>query len=279
MKKAIVFLLAMTLLLAAGCGKQQPEPTEAIPEATVPATEAPTETPTEAPTEAPTEPQPVCTNATVQIDKAPAVMSILNRGDLVDVVGEYEEKYYVVMVNNVYGFIEKQLLRMETEEAYEPWNGYAGYKAAFYSNYQLQGEPVQTMKLNTKVQVLDELDSCYVVQVEDVVGYIAKSSVNKYRITGGGSSGGGGGSSSSGSSGGGQDGGDITLRYGFVTLSTAQTAVTGRAQVLADGAQFVLALYNIGDAVSVVTEEGFAPTWEGYHTVYAEGIYAYFKPI
>ena len=56
MKKLMIFLLAAVLLMTAGCGAKQPDPTEAqVPETTFPATEAPTEPPTEAPTEAPTE--------------------------------------------------------------------------------------------------------------------------------------------------------------------------------------------------------------------------------
>lgn len=274
MKKILVFLLVITMLLAAGCGNQQPEPTEVtVPETTVSVTEAPTE----APTEPPTEPKPTCVNAQVQVKGVPAVLSILNRGDLVEVVGEYEGSYYVVQVDSLYGFVEKQLLRLETEEAYESWTGYAKNKAGFYDNYRLQGEAVQTLKTNTEIQVLDELDYCYVVQLEESIGFISKEQVSKKRITYGGGgdySGGGGGGSSSG---GGQDGGDITLRYGIVTLSATegQTVVTGQAQVLADGTQFVLGLYNIGDTVSVVTEEGFAPAWDGHYTLYVDGLYAY----
>ena len=111
MKRIIVFLLMITMLFTVGCSRQ-PEPTEApVPETTIPATEAPTEPPTEPPTEAPTEPKPTCTNALVQVDGVPAVLRLLNRGDVVEVVGEYEENYYVVMVDSVYGFVEKQLLR------------------------------------------------------------------------------------------------------------------------------------------------------------------------
>ena len=55
MKKFVVFLMMVTLLLSAACGKQPQNPT--VPtEPSEPATEAPTQAPVEAPTQAPTEP-------------------------------------------------------------------------------------------------------------------------------------------------------------------------------------------------------------------------------
>ena len=102
MKKLMIFLLVAVLLMTAGCGAKQPEPTEAPTEATVPATEAPTEPPTEAPTEAPTEPVPECINTTVQVNDAPAILALLNRGDIVDVVGEYDEEHYVIKTESGY---------------------------------------------------------------------------------------------------------------------------------------------------------------------------------
>ena len=63
-----------------------------MPKTTIPATEAPTEPPMELLTE----PVPECINAVVQVDDAPAVLELLNRGDTVDVVGEYDEDHYII---------------------------------------------------------------------------------------------------------------------------------------------------------------------------------------
>jgi len=274
MRKIMLILLAVTILLLAGCGGQQPEPDETMASETVPSTEAPTEPPTEIPTE----PKPTCINAQVQVDAVPAVIQLLNRGDQVEVVGEYKEKYYVICVGDVTGFVEKQLLRLNTEEAYEPWTGYAGYNAGIYASHHLSGSLIQSVKLNTKVEILDELDECYWVQINDLSGFMPKKDISKHYIApyNGGSEGGGS-NSGSGSSGGGQDGGDITLRYGIITLSATepQGVVTGPAEVRVNGAQLILDFYNIGDTVSVVTEKGYALTWEGYHTLYIEGVVAY----
>ena len=271
MKKMMTILLAVLLLLTAGCVPQQQEVTEpTVPETTVPVTEepteAPTEEPTEEPTEAPTEPIPDCINAVVQVDNAPAILTLLNRGDTVDVVGEYDEDHYVVKTESGYGLIEKQLLRMSGEEAYAVWTGYTHGGAPMYGNYQLSGEAVQTLNLNTQVEVLDELKYCYVVKYGETVGFIAKGQVSRNKIQ---YSGGGGGSA---------DGGDISLGFGgIVTLSTVEQSgdVTGTAEVLADGTQVILGYFDREELAPVVAEEGFAPDWEGYYTLYLNGLYAY----
>lgn len=268
MKRLMIFLLIAVLLVTAGCGAKQPEPTEApVPETTIPATEAPTEPPTEAPTETPTEPVPECINATVQVDDAPAILMLLNRGDTVNVVGEYDEDHYVIKTDSGYGLVEKQLLRMSGEPAYEGWTGYATGNAVLYGNYQLMGAVQANLSMNTQIEILDELDYCYVVKIGEESGFIAKTQVSKNYIK---YSGGGGG--------GGADGGDISLSFGgIMTLSTIQQSgeVTGTAEILADGAQVILGYFDREELAPVVAEEGFAPTWDGYYTLYLNGLYAY----
>ena len=270
MKKMMTILLAVLLLLTAGCVPQQQEVTEpTVPETTVPVTEepteAPTEEPTEEPTEAPTEPIPDCINAVVQVDNAPAILTLLNRGDTVDVVGEYDDDHYVVKTESGYGLIEKQLLRMSGEEANVVWTGYTYGGAPIYSNYQLTGDATQSLNLNTQVEILDELKYCYVVKYGETVGFMAKGQVsrNKIQYSGGGGS---------------ADGGDISLGFGgIVTLSTVEQSgdVTGTAEVLADGTQVILGYFDREELAPVVAEEGFAPEWDGYYTLYLNGLYAY----
>jgi hypothetical protein len=116
------------------------------------------------------------------------------------------------------------------------------------------------------VEVLDELKYCYVVKVGEVSGYMAKAQVSKNYIQ---YSNGGGGSA---------DGGDISLGFGgIVTLSNVEQIgeVTGTAEVLADGTQVILGYFDREDLAPVVTEEGFAPAWDGYYTLYLDGLYAY----
>lgn len=267
MKKYIAFILALIMLASTGCSKQPVETAPPVPETTAPII-------TEAPTEAPTEPVPTCINAEVQVNDAPAIIRMLNRGDLVEVVGEYDENYTVVLVDEIYGLVENQLLRLKTADPYESWTGYAHYNAAIYSNYCLQGEPVQTLALNETVEILDELDFCYVVQTETLTGFVAKDEISKHHITYSAPSNSGG---SSGGQAGGQDGGDISLRYQIVSLSMIEQAgiATGQAEILADGTPLILGMFDRGDIAPVVAEEGFAPEWDGYYTLYLGGFYAY----
>lgn len=267
MKKLFLFLLVAVMLLAVGCEKTDQNATTptSVPATTGNVTESTTEPTTEATTEAPTEPIPQCVTATVQVGDAPAVLALLNRGDQVDVVKEYDEDHYTVKVGELYGLVEKQLLRMSGEAAYKTWTGYARSSAKVYETYQLLGEAAKTLKQNTKVEVLDELEYCYVVKEGETTGYMAKSKVSKSYIQSSGD-------------GGSADGGDITLSFGGIfTLSNVQQSgeVTGTAEVLADGAQVVLGYFERDGLAPVVAEEGFAPAWDGYYTLYMNGLYAY----
>ena len=263
MKKFVIFLLIAVMLLAVGCEKTEPAPT--VPQTTGVVTEPTTETTTEATTEAPTEPVPQCVNATVQAADAPAILMLLNRGDTVDVVKEYDEDHYMVKVDSLYGLIEKQLLRFPGEAVYDTWKGYSQSNAPLYSNYLLTGKALQTLSLNKQVEVLEDLKYCYMVQYGETVGFMAKDKVSKNYIQ----SSGGGGSA---------DGGDISLSFGgIVTLSGVVQSgeATGTADVLADGTQVILAYFDRDALAPVVTEEGFAPAWDGYYTLYMNGLYAY----
>ena len=170
-------------------------------------------------------------------------------------------------LDGVYGLIEKQLLRLSSEEPYEVWSAYAHYNAPVYGNFHLQGEPIQNLSTNARIDVVDELDHCYVVQTEEGFAYVPKDQLSTGYITYGG--GGKGGS-------GGQDGGDISLRYQPLSTFVPQSGdVTGEAEIRADGTPMILGFFDRGETAPVVTEEGFAPAWEGYYTLYLDGIYAY----
>ena len=117
MKRIALVLLCLVLLLTVGCAKQEPVATT---EVTTQPTTAPTET-----TAPPTEPLPQTEEATILADHVPAILSILSRGDTVDVVGEYDEGHYVIKTEQGYGLVEKNLLTMPDDESYEAWTGYS----------------------------------------------------------------------------------------------------------------------------------------------------------
>lgn len=272
MKKRLTILLALVLLLSAGCAKkpEQPTPTAAptVPEITA----APETTVPE------TEPLlPKLEAGTVQGDNIPAILCLLNRGDLVEVTGNPDDTHATVKTDFGTGTLETQLLRFAGEPQPERWTGYAYWNTGLYPDYELGGKAPTALHTNTKVEILEELEDCYLVTVDGKTGFVAKAQVSKWPIpSGSGSDDGGssGGSSGSGSSGG-QDGGDISLGfYGNVRLVSKETK-TGSAQVRVDGAKVVLTYFNLGDTVQMVAEEGFAPELPGYSTILVDGTYAY----
>lgn len=272
MKKILVLLLCLVLLLA-GCSKQ-PAPTEAPETTLAPTTVPPT---TEAPTE-PTEtepPVPETAAGTALVDKAYIVLLTLDRDAEVEIVGEFDETYYVIKTENGYGLIEKQLVRMDGEAAYESWTGYALHNVKLHSSYHLDDAEPELLTMNTELTVLDAFGDCLVVQHGEKIGYILAKDVSTYYIQP--STGGGGGGT-------GADGGDISLGNmgGIVSLSTfapQSGEVSGKAKVLVNVAEVILGWFDRDDALEIVTEEGFAESKEGYHTVYLNGLYGYVKQI
>ena len=275
MKKILALLLALTLVFAAGCSNktEQPAPTAAP---TVPATEAPETTVPE------TEPPlPKLEAGTIQGDNIPAILCLLKKGDLLEVTGYADETHATVTVGDAVGTVEKDLLRFAGDAPYESWTAYARWGTALYGSYKLTGEPSETLKTNTELTILDELENCYLVQVGENTGYIAQKQASKWRITSSpkteddGSSGG----SSRGGSSGGRDGGNISLTaaeeaMGQVVLLT-EVARTGSAEIRADGGVVILKYFDLGDTVQIVAEEGFAPEIPGYTTILEDGVYAY----
>lgn len=273
MKRIALILLCLILLLTTGCAKQEPAVST---EATTQPTTAPMET-----TAPPTEPLPQTEEATILADHVPAILSILSRGDTVDVVGEYDEEHYVIKTELGYGLVGKNLLAMPGAEAYEAWTGYSRWNRNVYDNYRLTGTPIQVLKTNTKIEVLDDLGGCYVVKVEDITGFMKLEDISKsvIRAQSSDDDGGSGGGGSSGGGGGGQDGGDISLQFhgGIVLLSaiTQEGSVTGKATVRADGTEVVLGFFDREEPVQVVVEAGLAEDWEGYATVMMDDLYAH----
>ena len=274
MKKILVLLLALVLILCAGCGKEEPVPETTVPEtteATVPETTVP-ET-----TEA-TIPVPEVVYGLAEINRMPALVETLSRGEQLDIVDSYDDRHYVVLRPWGYGLVEKHLIRMEEEPAYESWTGYAEYDTKVYGSFRLTGEPVTTLGYNAAVEVIEDLGSCYYVQTADMEGYVAVRKISRYAHSSGG--GGGYGFGGGGFSGGGMDGGDISLQFGagvarLSEMVPQQGDVSGKATVLADGTEVIVGYYDSGDEIPVVAEEGFAESWEGMHTVYLDGLYAY----
>lgn len=275
MKKFFVIFLALTLALGTGCSHQAEQPTAPVAVASAPTTApAPAADQTE-PTET-TAPAPRTVEGTIQGVHIPAILSFPQRGDIVQVTGYPDEATATVTVGNAQGSLAKVLLRFDSEESYEAWQAYAKYNTQVFDGYTLVGEPLATLKTNTQMTVLDDLGECYLVQTEDLTGYIAKTQASKWRIKGSSSSSGSG--SGSGGSSTGKDGGDISLT-GFEgdirPVLLADTVKTGAAQVRADGGRVVLKYFDRGDKVQLVLDAEVAPEIPGYALILEDGVLAY----
>lgn len=207
-------------------------------------------------------------------NNTPAIQSVRMRGDVVEVVGEYDDNHYVVQTSECYGIVEKGLLRSAAETPYESWVGYSYINAEVYDNYHLMGTPIQKLPMNTRVAVLDDLGYGYVVQASNITGFMSKSALTKWPSSSGGGSGSGSGGSSSGA-----DGGDIILSsFGlYVPLSAVSKTDewTGQAVVLADGTEIVLYYYDRGEQLDIVSDAVIPAEWEGYACVYINESYGY----
>ena len=274
MKKFFVIFLALTLALGAGCSNQGEQPTAPVAVASAPTTApAPAADQTE-PTETTAPAAPRTVEGTIQGIHIPAILSFPQRGDIVQVTGYPDEATATVTVGDAQGSFAKVLLRFDSDESYEAWQAYAKYNTQVFDGYTLVGEPLATLKTNTQMTVLDDLGECYLVQTEDLTGYIAKTQASKWRIKSSSSSSG----SGSGGSGTGKDGGDISLT-GFAgdirPVLPADTVKTGAAQVRVDGGRVVLKYFDRGDKVQLVLDAEVAPEIPGYALILEDGVLAY----
>ena len=128
--------------------------------------------------------------------KTRAYLYMYDRDEIVQVT-EVGEETCEVYVDGWFAEIPRWLVRMEGDEAYESWTGYARSKAMTYSKYQMRDAyALDTLKENTEVLVIDELPTCYVVELNGEIVYMDLDDISASRIVhysggGSGSSGGG----------------------------------------------------------------------------------------
>ena len=259
MKRKMLLLLILVALLLSACRKKPQE--ETLPPQTMPETTAPVET------------GPELEYMTAQINGIPAVLETFSRGDTLNVVQAFDERHYVVKLETGYGLVEQNLVRLEEEGTYEAWTGYATHKAELYDNYRLAGDPVKQLASNTKVQVLDDLGWCVLVEHEGSTGYMKQELLTRSTHNGSGA-----GKTPAGSeapSGAGQDGGEISLHQSprltlLATVAPQKGNPRGRATVLADGTDVVLGYFDRGDRIPVLKDTVDADRL----TVYLDGLHA-----
>lgn len=126
-------------------------------------------------------------HAVVLSDGMPTYLGWLDRDEAVDIVdvsalSEDEaalvpEGKAVVIRDGQWGLVDSNLVKLEGDEGYEPWEGYTASGAGLFATYALTGEP-SVLDINQEVTVIDDLSTCYVVLLGEQLGYMAKDEVS-----------------------------------------------------------------------------------------------------
>lgn len=232
------------------------------------------------PAKASADPQEKLEVGMVRGNDIPAIIQLLTRGDIIEVTEEVDDTFSSVTTGERTGIMETQLLRFADEEPYEPWTGYAMHNTGIYATYELAGKPIKTLSANTKLEILDELDDCYIIPFEqktkdengdEIVlwetAFVPKTQVSKHPVQSDS------GSSSGGGFVGGEDGGDIAMAAAGFFHRLSQVSLVRDGMVRADGAKVILRFYQAGDLVQIVPEE--KAELEGFVKILAEGEYAF----
>lgn len=236
-----------------------------------PATPEPTNTPEPTATPEPTfTPEPTATPepegkaASVKADGVGLIASILSKNDSLTVIGEQGDYYRVELAGQTL-LVEKRLLRLEGEAAYESKTAYAQRNALLFDNVYMKGEERHTLPINRVVTVLEELGGVYLVEYRDAYYYVRSKQISFKKLSTGG-----GGSSSNG-----QDGGDIELANPLAPAGTIKLASIQRdtvsypinATVLADKVEAYYILLNRGDSLKLID------TVKPHYQIIAQGIF------
>ena len=275
MKKVIALTLTLLILLTmASCGKKAEEtpPATTVPETTE--APVPTET-TELTTPAPTEPE--WEPGIVRAGYGEAVYRTFEAGTQLKVVGQFKN-YYVVEQEDVDLLVHKVMLRMESEEAFESWNGYSKSGTEVFDNPYMRGEPTTILNKNTQVTILESNGGWAYIEWDDGKGYVNVSMLSKWRISGGSPSSDNGDSGNTG--GGNNDGTDVPIGSLTSAEESFQPKVHllgayygpemekdfegGTATVLADKTEGYICLLVRGDEVKVTSyNDDIATIWLG----------------
>jgi len=106
--------------------------------------------------------------------------SKLVRGDEVLIVNE-DEKFYFINIKDVVLAIEKKFVRLDTEDAFEEFTGYAVSGSNVYEDYDLT-EILKANNLNDQIKVVDHFDHRYLVEIDGKLAYMADGHLSSTSI-------------------------------------------------------------------------------------------------
>lgn len=151
-------------------------------------------------------------SAEIRADGGAVVLKYFGLGDTVQIVAEEGfapelPGYTTILEDGVYAYVPSDWVNKPGDEAFESWDGFAGYSCYLYDNHEMRGEAVKQIYANKAITVLWQAGDVTLVRVGDDVGYISTATARTTRIptqkkqedgggSSGGSSGGGGGGGS-----------------------------------------------------------------------------------
>jgi hypothetical protein len=111
----------------------------------------------------------------VLADNIKTYITKLNRGDIVKILNS-DEEYCEILIDGRCGKIKKTYIRLDSEKAYEAWDGYTKSNIRIYNDSGL----IRRCKLNEILHIVDEIDGKYVVELEDdSFAYVDTDDVSK----------------------------------------------------------------------------------------------------
>ena len=154
-------------------------------------------------------------SAEIRADGGAVVLKYFKLGDTVQIVAEEGfapelPGYTTILEDGVYAYVPSDWVRKPSDEAFESWDGFAGYSCYLYDNHEMRGEAVKQIYANKAITVLWQAGDVTLIRVGDDVGYISTATARTTRIPVQKKQEDGGGGSSGGSSGGGGGGSEWT---------------------------------------------------------------------
>ena len=154
-------------------------------------------------------------SAEIRADGGAVVLKYFDLGDTVQIVAEKGfapeiPGYTTILEDGVYAYIPTAWVQKPGDEAFESWDGFAGYSCYLYDNYEMRGEAMKQIYANKAITVLWQAGDVSLIRVGDDVGYISTATARTTRIPTQKKQEDGGGGSSGGSSGGGGGGNEWT---------------------------------------------------------------------
>jgi hypothetical protein len=122
----------------------------------------------------------------VLADGTQVVLGYFQREARVSVVAEDGfapawEGYHTLYLDGLYAYMPQNLILLDGEEVYEPWDGFASYKAYLYDNYLLLGDG-DKLNVNTVITVLYDGGDFYIVSNDGKIGYMSKDYIGTSRF-------------------------------------------------------------------------------------------------